>query len=137
MPKRCVAANCSNVASEHISLFKFPKGEKLCQDWTKQVQRTRGDWQGPTVSSLVCSAHFAPECFDQAVRIQESLGFKQQHKRRLLPSAVPTVFRRKCEEPTQSSAKRRSTAVEKLERKRVGIFFRLVQMYILNVSSPN
>uniref|UniRef100_A0A3B5QY63 THAP domain-containing protein 1 n=1 Tax=Xiphophorus maculatus TaxID=8083 RepID=A0A3B5QY63_XIPMA len=71
MPKRCVAAGCSNYPSEHISLFSFPKDEELRNQWTKQVQRTRGSWV-PTASSVLCSEHFPA--------------------RVIKPTAVPSIF---------------------------------------------
>ena len=124
MPSRCVAANCSNVVSEGISLFTFPKDDHLRLEWTRQVQRTRADWRGPSATSVICSFHFLPECFDPLPSIKESLGFKQRNKRKLLPQAIPTVFSRKREgTPLQSlptNSRRLSTAAQKLERKRVG-----------------
>ena len=38
MVKRCVAAGCSNTNADGVSLFKFPKDEKLCAQWIKQVK---------------------------------------------------------------------------------------------------
>uniref|UniRef100_A0A3B3VZZ0 THAP-type domain-containing protein n=1 Tax=Poecilia latipinna TaxID=48699 RepID=A0A3B3VZZ0_9TELE len=64
MPKRCVAAGCCNYPNEHISLFSFPKDEKLRDQWTQQVQRTRGSWL-PTPSSVLCSEHFTADCFEE------------------------------------------------------------------------
>jgi hypothetical protein len=38
MAKRC---SCSNMYSDNVSLFKFPKDPELRQKWVKSVQRTR------------------------------------------------------------------------------------------------
>ena len=76
----------------------------------------------PTPTSVLCSDHFVSDCFDRAVSIKESLGFKQQKKRVLLPSATPTVFNRNHDRAalTQPVVKGSSSAIDKLERKRVG-----------------
>ena len=44
MVKRCVAAGCSNTNADGVSLFKFPKDEKLRALWIKQVRRFRAEW---------------------------------------------------------------------------------------------
>ena len=120
MPRRCVAANCSNEPSEHVSLFRFPKDPNIRREWILQVQRTRADWRGPTDNSVVCSEHFTPDCFSQLTKLKEGLGFKVQHRRVLNTSAIPTLFSRKREGGfNQSPAKRSSNALNKLERKRV------------------
>uniref|UniRef100_A0A3P9N003 THAP-type domain-containing protein n=1 Tax=Poecilia reticulata TaxID=8081 RepID=A0A3P9N003_POERE len=91
MPKRCVAAGCNNYPSEHISLFSFPKDEKLRDQWTQQVQRTRGSWL-PTPSSVLCSEHFTADCFEEAPGLKESFGLEVRYKRVVKPTAVPSVF---------------------------------------------
>ena len=57
MGKKCVAAGCSNKHSDGVSLFLFPADENLRRQWTKQVQRTRACWKGPTENSCLCSNH--------------------------------------------------------------------------------
>uniref|UniRef100_A0A3B5LRU5 THAP-type domain-containing protein n=1 Tax=Xiphophorus couchianus TaxID=32473 RepID=A0A3B5LRU5_9TELE len=91
MPKRCVAAGCSNYPSEHISLFSFPKDEELRNQWTKQVQRTRGSWV-PTASSVLCSEHFPAHCFEEAPGLKEAFGLKVRYRRVIKPTAVPSIF---------------------------------------------
>uniref|UniRef100_A0A8C6WUL3 THAP domain-containing protein 1 n=1 Tax=Neogobius melanostomus TaxID=47308 RepID=A0A8C6WUL3_9GOBI len=93
MPSRCVAGFCSNTHKDGVSLFKFPKDPELHLKWVKQVRRTREQWT-PSSSSLLCLEHFELDCFDSAPVIKESLGCSVQHKRVLLRTAVPTVFRR-------------------------------------------
>lgn len=87
MPKRCVAADCSNSPSEHIPLFSFPKDEELRDQWTKQVQRTRGSWV-PTASSVLCSEHFPAHCFEEAPGLKEAFGLKVRYRRVIKPTAV-------------------------------------------------
>ena len=40
MGKRCVAAGCSNMNGDGVSLFRFPRDPALRAQWNKQVQRT-------------------------------------------------------------------------------------------------
>ena len=69
MPKRFVAAGCSNTYSNKVSLFKFPKVPVLRQKWVKQVQRTRAEWSGPSDHSVLCSDHFDSSCFEPDTKL--------------------------------------------------------------------
>ena len=60
MVKRCGTVGCSNMYKDGVSLFQAPHDEVLHKQWTKEVQKTRAKWQG---SSLLCSEHFAIDCF--------------------------------------------------------------------------
>ncbi|KAM9309113.1 histone-lysine N-methyltransferase SETDB1-B isoform 2-T2 [Pholidichthys leucotaenia] len=93
MPSRCVAGFCSNTHKDGVSLFKFPKDPELHSKWVKQVRRTRDKWE-PSPTSVLCSDHFELDCFDFVPTLKESLGCSVQHKRVLLPTAVPSVFPR-------------------------------------------
>ena len=110
MVKRCVVGGCSNTNQEEVSLFKFPRDANIRKQWAKQIQRTRENWE-PSDHSVVCSNHFTSDCFDVAPAVKASLGFDVKHKRILILSAVPTVFK-----PTKSKIR---TAVQKRERRRV------------------
>lgn len=118
MPKRCVAANCSNITTDSIRLFRFPKEESLRRQWTAQVKRTRADWSGPTVYTFLCSEHFTPDCFCKIASVRESLGFGAKNSRNLNPDAVPTIFHREIGKETHT---RSNTAVEKREKIRVRV----------------
>ena len=120
MPKRCVAANCSNVPSKSVRLYRFPREEALKKQWTRQVQRKRAEWTGPTAYSFICSEHFADDCFDTSCDVREQLGYGAKNSRNLLPNAVPTIFRRS--ETQRSSIKKRSRAAEKREHQQVRLF---------------
>ena len=63
MPRRCVAAGCSTSTGEGYSLHEFPRDDSTRAKWTQAVKRFRGNWDGPSVSSVLCSKHFEPECF--------------------------------------------------------------------------
>ena len=99
MPKRCVAANCSNTIADGVSLFRFPRDVSRRRQWVLQVQRTRAHWDFPAVynaSCVLCSDHFEADCFDSASTVKLSVGYDLQHKRVLLDTAVPTIFARIC-----------------------------------------
>ena len=91
MPNRCVAAGCSKIPADGVSLFKFPKDPGLFDIWAKQVQRTRQNWT-QTHESVLCSDHFVDDCFECAPDLKTELGFKVQHKKVLKPDAVPSFF---------------------------------------------
>uniref|UniRef100_UPI00358DE6DC uncharacterized protein n=1 Tax=Myxine glutinosa TaxID=7769 RepID=UPI00358DE6DC len=70
----------------------------------------------PTSSSVLCSEHFERHCFNEIPQLKASLGFAVQHKRVLIPSAVPSIFVRSAEKPDKTT--RKSKAAEKLATKR-------------------
>ena len=107
MPKRCVAFGCSSTNSDGASLFSFPKDETLKQKWTKNVQRTRADWKGPTQYSVLCCKHFEKECFEPASHLAAQMGLKLMRK--LKPDAVPTIFERPHKSESGPSRKRSAT----------------------------
>ena len=115
MPNRCVAAGCGNMPSDSISLFRFPKDPHLCSVWTRQG-RTRANWK-PSSASVLCSEHFSVDCFDDIPALKASLGFAVQRKHVLKSTAVPSIFKRNADVPEKKA--RKSTAVEKLESKKV------------------
>ena len=95
MPKRCVAANCSNTITDGVSLFRFPRDAARRRQWVLQVKRTRARWNFPAVynaSCVLCSDHFEADCFDPSSSVKLSVGYDLQHKRVLLDTAVPTIF---------------------------------------------
>ena len=89
MVNRCVAAGCSNTASDNVSLFKFPKDPVLRRQWEKQVQRTRAQWKA-TEHSHLCSEHFTSDSFYIDSALAATFGIKK--KKTLKPGAVPTLF---------------------------------------------
>ena len=140
-PYRCVPAGCSNTASDHVSLFKFPKDPVLRRQWEKQVQRNRAQWKA-TEHSHLCSEHFPSDAFHIDSAIAATCGMKK--KKTLKPGAVPTLFIRPsaaaqpdsqvdstrsrkrtttaqaaCETEGVSTTKRMRGAFEKRERSRV------------------
>ena len=77
MVKRCVAAGCSNTNSDGVSLFQFPQDLAFCAQWTKGVQTTQTDWQGPSDYSILCSNHFTNDCFEEDTIITTRFGIEK------------------------------------------------------------
>ena len=126
---RCCVAGCSNTSKDGFSLFKFPIETDRRSKWTKQIQRTRDKWSGPTPHSHVCSAHSSPDSFDEGYKLKAEFGIKTQVKLLLKEDAVPTSFTRQMEKVGEkgetASAVRdppsHRLAFQKRERKRVNI----------------
>ena len=111
MPNHCVAYGCINSSSNKgISIFHFPKDGSLRKKWTEQVKRTRAEWKGPTVNSVLCSDHFTQDCFEVKNKMHKSFGFETTAK---LKDAVPTTFKRKLTEVEEPAAKKQLMRKEK------------------------
>ena len=109
MPKRCVAANCSNTIADGVSLFRFPRDAARRRQWVLQVKRTRARWDFPAVynaSCVLCSDHFEADRFDPSSSVKLSVGYDLQHV--LLDTAVPTIFARTV--TLKEAAQHKSTA---------------------------
>ena len=88
---RCVVQDCSN-GYDHtvgISLHKSPTNKSLRRSWVKFVQTKSTNLNpGPAkLRFMVCSEHFASECFEQSIHIGGSV-------RRLKTGAVPTIWKK-------------------------------------------
>ncbi|XP_078687002.1 uncharacterized protein LOC144919425 [Branchiostoma floridae x Branchiostoma belcheri] len=126
MPNQCVAANCTNKRADGFSLFQMPSDENLRAKWIQQIRRTRSGPNGklwnPTKNSFLCCAHFTEDCFNPVSKLKQQFGIEmKQHKKFLLPGAVPSIFPRargtESEASTAQPKKRRkSGAVEKRRR---------------------
>lgn len=116
MPTRCIVAGCSNTTKEDVSLHKFPKDVTLRKIWTSKVKLTRGNWKGPTDTSVICSAHFETSDFEEGLWAQ--FGLKIQ--RRLKPDAIPRNIRCNNDEAKNTNQrKQHRPAAEKRKRMRV------------------
>ena len=88
---RCVVQDCIN-SSDHttdISVHKSPTNKSLRRIWVKFVE-TKSTNFNPDLAELrfmVCSEHFASECFERSVHISGSV-------RRLKTGAVPTIWKK-------------------------------------------
>ena len=119
---------CSNTNYDAVSLFLFPKDPAVRARWSAFVRLTRKDWLEPTATSVLCSAHFEPSCFDEQPNLMGSLGFNVRYRRVLKPGSVPTLTNRSVTPARDSGAtnepsspKRPRSAFVKRERKRVGL----------------
>ena len=126
MPARCIVAGCSNTSKDNVSVHFFPRDEKMRKLWTARVRLTRANWSGPTDSSVVCSAHFSEEDF-------EDLGlyaqFNIKKKRRLKATAVPLIKSSTSTSSASTAGKKRTgvpvrSAAEK--RMKMRVFNKLV-----------
>ena len=121
MPRRCVAAGCSTSTGEGYRLHEFPRDDSTHAKWTRAVKRFRGNWDGPSASSVLCSKHFEPEYFIvEGARYCDSMGILA--KRWLKPGAVPTIFARPTHGKSRSSVPCKRTAFEKHRRQTVNSY---------------
>ena len=117
MGKRCVAAGCSSTHRDGVSLFHFPRDPSLRLQWTRQIQRTRDGWKGPSDYSVVYSEHFTNDCFEKDSAMAAQFGIEK--RKRLKPNAVPTVFLRVSSSRTPNSSSRHHADIG-TSRKRAG-----------------
>ena len=74
-------------------MHTFPKNKARRDQWTRFVRRHRSNWQ-PSTTSVLCSAHFQPSCFEQRpdLNLVETEKFSSFRSRRwLTKDAVPTI----------------------------------------------
>ena len=84
MVKRCIAAGCSKMYKNGVSLFQFSRNKVLHKQWTKEIQKTRTKWQGPTNNSILCSEHFTTDCFEDNTAIAPTFGIKNKYASSLM-----------------------------------------------------
>ena len=137
MGKRCVVQFCENSSKTGHSTHLFPKDENLRRQWLKFVQVKRADFLQPTEHSIICGAHFTPECFEDDFKVK--MGIKKT-RNQLIPGSVPTIqpqrpkelpeARKRTMESDQGSTlqdtsggkrSRKSRALHKLEVSRVSL----------------
>ena len=86
--------------------------------WIGAVKRFQGNWDGPSVSSVLCSKHFEPECFVvKGVCYCDSMGIPAKYW--LKPGAIPTIFARPTLGESKSSIPCKRAAFEKRQRQTV------------------
>ena len=111
MVNRCVAAGCSNVATDNISVFTFPFDVNLRRKWVAAVRQNRRGWDGPGTAAVLCSAHFTADSIETRGVLEARMTGKRT-KKHLVAGAVPTIFPRASDAGEQIS-KRPRTAVAK------------------------
>ena len=102
MVKSCVAAGCAKTSNDGISFFTFPSDPVMRQRWTREVQRTRDQWNGPSKHSVLCANHFTKDCFEPDSAIAATMGLTK--RLRLKRNAIPTVFERQAPQHPGPSA---------------------------------
>ena len=119
--KSCVAAGCAKTSKDGISFFKFPSDPVMRQRWTREVQRTRDRWSGPSQHSVLCASHFTANCFEPDSAITATMGIAK--RQRLKPDAVPTLFERQAPQSAAGSgphvSRKRSAATTTPETTRI------------------
>uniref|UniRef100_UPI00358FB14E uncharacterized protein isoform X2 n=1 Tax=Myxine glutinosa TaxID=7769 RepID=UPI00358FB14E len=112
MPARCIVAGCSNTYKNGVSMHGFPQDAAVRKIWIAKVKLTRAKWQGPTVSSVICSAHFEDDSYNTGLYSQ----FGMSKLKRLKANAIPT----RIEGNSNLMEKKRNdgTAVDKREKLR-------------------
>lgn len=103
MPKSCTIPNCRFSShfrgSRGVSHHTFPKDQKIAKRWIQFVRYTKRSFE-PSPSTVICSKHFAPRCFQNLNYrgfLENSMGVR--HYASLKPDAVPTIlFAHKAEE---------------------------------------
>ena len=102
----CAAINCSNNSKSSISMFKFPKEQKLRREWLTKMKRKSFQ---VTKHSRVCADHFTKDCFKQNLLARNSLGSAFKPRRLdLKKGAVPTIFHFKRVESKMGIGQKRS-----------------------------
>ncbi|XP_065066424.1 THAP domain-containing protein 2-like [Rhopilema esculentum] len=94
--KFCVAgtangSSCQNTSyCKDVKMHYFPSNEELRRKWVAFVRRHRHNWK-PTSTSVLCSVHFEPTCYERRLDIAGIPSELQLKKNRLLKDSVPTI----------------------------------------------
>ncbi|KAG0421360.1 hypothetical protein HPB47_002746 [Ixodes persulcatus] len=96
MPTLCAAVGCLNI-SQRGSPFhfnRFSSDPRISKQWVSAMKR---DKYVPSKRSVLCSAHFPEDMYENKVRIMKKLGLAVTP--RLIQGAVPTIFSHKRQPP--------------------------------------
>lgn len=98
---RCVVQGCSNLSNPKagISLHNSPVNPSLRAQWKRFVSAHRANFN-LAGRFVICSEHFTEDCFARMIHVGGAM-------KRLQPSSVPTIWRKKDKEPSTSSRDRR------------------------------
>ncbi|XP_077569235.1 uncharacterized protein LOC144194207 isoform X5 [Stigmatopora nigra] len=89
MPMRCIVAGCGKTNKQGVSLHTFPKDKNMKRIWTAKVKLNRAHWEGPSDTSVICSAHFEASDFEDSEALWAEFGLKK--KKRLKANAIPNI----------------------------------------------
>lgn len=94
MPHYCVVDFCPSREGDGTALHRFPRDAGQRKAWTDFVRRGgRKDWM-PGKYSLICSLHFADDCYTRSPTCQAKLGLTGRMQ--LKPGVLPTKYRTEC-----------------------------------------
>ncbi|XP_040065676.1 uncharacterized protein LOC8030003 isoform X2 [Ixodes scapularis] len=107
MPAVCAAVGCFNSSRRDIPfhVHAFPSDPRIAKLWVSAIQR---DNFKPSKWSVLCSAHFTADAYEDKVWLMKNMGM--DYKPRLKQDAVPTIFSHKRRQPQRTPgafAKRR------------------------------
>ena len=140
MVKRCVIGSCNNSNKTGHSTHFFPKEERIRRQWIKFIQAKLAEFLQPREQSIICGAHFAPECFEDDGMVKVGLKDERSNLKSdsvptiqpQRPEALPEARKRTMESEekeipatasqTPGKRSRTSRAVHKLSVSRVNVF---------------
>ena len=96
--KFCVAGgpgniSCNNTSlTEGISMHTFPSDDNLKRKWTQFVRKHRPGFK-PFEASVLCSVHFANDCFTRRIDLlgADNVSVEISKNRRLVKGSIPTI----------------------------------------------
>ena len=105
MLDHCVVHGCSNRSNVKagISAHFSPTIKSERDKWLRFVRTHRTNFN-PTGKFVVCSVHFAEECFSRPIHMEGC-------NRRLIPGSVPTLWKIKPEKPSNSKRQHRKVSL--------------------------
>ena len=106
MPSYCFVPDCKNKIGGHL----FPKDDKVHSQWITAIKRAvpgKDSILQPTPTSVVCCDHFKSDDYKETL-----MG----SRKRLLPSAIPSVFSYRPKE-SPSAESRRARARDRKKKK--------------------
>ena len=72
---------------------QLSQDEAIRKKWIKPIKQHRSSWDSPSPHSLLCSKHFADDCFlSEGVHFPDEMGMPLV--KRLKPDAVLAIFAR-------------------------------------------
>ena len=120
MPSRCCVPCCkgnydSLGSAGRVTVFRFPTNFDLRNKWIKQINRRN---YTPSLSAVVCAAHFPPEAFiteDNLTRPDGTILTVKRHRVKLVKDAFPSIFPKQPKYPRQQSVLQRTPPSKRQE----------------------
>lgn len=95
--RRCVVQGCNNTPNLDlgISVHISPKNKSARDKWARFVRTHRANFN-PRGRFMVCSDHFAQECFERSLHVESS-------QRTPRPGSVPSIWMNKNSQESSTS----------------------------------